>query len=171
MGAWRSETLQALMKVDRFAKMQSQQLSQLAKLLGSNGGVLGEVSRAQQHDGFDQDGLQSLISMAGDLYKLLASASEQYFFDFFFFSPDDPRGNRLLNQEDAINCNLIDVSTGQQLYGSSQIHWNEDGVGGEMLCAVFPALQKRLRDGTSKLVSKGTILVRFDKAVERKAQG
>lgn len=136
-------------------------------LLGGKEGLLQLVSRVQRQAGFDERGLVGITTIAGHLMKMLASVGEEYWLDIYQFRPNDPVHLRELMEEETTRYDLIDASNYQDVPSSATILWDKDNIGGEKLCVIFPAMLKRMKDGSEKLVSKGKMLVRFDKPVQR----
>jgi hypothetical protein len=118
-------------------------------------------------DTFDHSGLSAITKQAGDLINMICSTSDDYSFDYPFFDMNDPEEQRLLRKFLMEDWKFVDVATGQALGSSAGIVWDDNDIAGELLCPVFPGLRRRSKDGTSKLVAKGTILVAFNKPIER----
>ena len=119
---------------------------------------------------FDAGVCRKTITRAADLAHNIRLSTTEYRFEFHF-DPKTPSKDRVFFIQDLDRFNVVDCKTAQPLPRSSSVNADENGRVGEMISTIHPALQRKGHNGGEDLeLIKATVLVRFDREVQRAAK-
>ena len=174
---WRTETLQALLKMPSFLTEQTQQAELLSQTLQSALSPLTNSTHADFNPGEGWESLHTQIVLpALALHtKLRLSTSSTYNFTSNLFTNRDPAKRHHVFIYEAKDAHFIDISTHKMIRHDSALNKiAEDGKIGEEMLVISPALLRIVSEGEKRrkvLVAKPNILVKLDEPMMKKSRG